>query len=279
MGAWPGSRSATRGTRRTARHRVHRVNDFPIVALVCSAGGLDALTRVLQPLPADLLAAVLVLQHLAPEHHSQLAAILDQRTALRVLPAGDGALLMPGTVLVAPSGQHTLVAADETIALIPSGARPPYRPSADLLLSTLAVVAGSRVIAVVLSGRGNDAATGASAVHRFHGTVVVSALESSAEAAMPQATIDRDGAVDHVVPLGGLAEQLLITLNHLCCHLPDEVLMTRSGTAFSRLAPLPRAYSYRSRRSGNCPACVSDRATSISLTLFCWLARASIVNA
>jgi two-component system chemotaxis response regulator CheB len=53
------------------------MNDFPIVALVCSAGGLDALTRVLQPLPGDLPAAVLVLQHLSPEHPSELAAILD----------------------------------------------------------------------------------------------------------------------------------------------------------------------------------------------------------
>jgi two-component system chemotaxis response regulator CheB len=185
------------------------VNDFPIVALVCSAGGLDALTRVLEPLPADLPAAVLVLQHLSPERHSELAAILGQRTAMRVLPADDGALLMPGTVLVAPSGQHTLVAADETIALIPSGALPPYRPSADLLLTTLAVVAGPRAIAVVLSGRGNDAATGASAVHRFGGTVITSTTQSSTEAAMPKATIDRVDAVHHVVALDGLAELLL----------------------------------------------------------------------
>jgi two-component system chemotaxis response regulator CheB len=186
------------------------VNDFPIVALVCSAGGLDALIRVLEPLTADLPAAVLVLQHSSPEHPSQLAAILDQRTALRVLPAGDGAPLTPGTVLVAPSGQHTLIAGDETVALIPSGAVPPYRPSADLLLTTLAVAAGSRVIAVVLSGRGNDAATGAVAVRRFGGTVIASTIDTSTQPAMPQATIDHDGA-SRVVPLDQLAE-LLITL-------------------------------------------------------------------
>jgi two-component system chemotaxis response regulator CheB len=187
------------------------VSDFPIVILVCSAGGLDALTQVLEPLPADLPVAVLVLQHASPEVPSQLAAILDERTALRVLPAGDGARLTSGTVLVAPSGQHTLIAADETIALIASGSLPPYRPSADLLLTTAAVVAGPRVIAVVLSGRGNDAATGATAVHRFGGTVIASTVDSSTQPAMPQATIARDHTVDHVVPLGQLAE-LLITL-------------------------------------------------------------------
>ena len=143
---------------------------------------------MLQPLPADLPAAVLVLQHVSPELRNPLAAIFDQRTALQVLPADDGAHLTPGTVLVAPSARHTLIAADETIALIPSGSVPPYRPSADLLLTALA--AGPRVIAVVLSGHGNDAATGATAIHRFGGTVIASTTDTSTHPAMPQATID-----------------------------------------------------------------------------------------
>ena len=136
------------------------MNDFPVMALVCSAGGLDALTQVLEPLPAGLPAAVLVLQHVSPGHHSELPAILARRTALLVTAATDGALLAPGRVLVCPPGYHTLITADDTIALIASGSLPPYRPSADLLLTTLAVAAGTQVIAVVLTGNGNDAATG-----------------------------------------------------------------------------------------------------------------------
>jgi len=181
---------------------------FPIVALVCSAGGIDALTRVLAPLPGDVRAAVIVLQHLSPDFHSELAALLDRRTALAVTVATDGAELRPGHVLVVPSGEHALVTGEQSIALIPSGASPPYRPSADLLLTTLAVTCGARTIAVVLSGRGNDAATGASAVHRFGGTVIASTALSSTQASMPQATIDRDHAVDHVVPLDDIAELL-----------------------------------------------------------------------
>jgi two-component system chemotaxis response regulator CheB len=184
------------------------VTDFPIVALVCSAGGIDALTRVLAPLPGDLPAAIVVVQHVSPDVHSGLAALLDGRTALTVEAATDGAKLTPGQVLVAPAGQHALVTGEQTIALIPSGAIPPYRPSADLLLTTLAVTCGARAIAVVLSGRGNDAATGASAVHRFGGTVIASTALTSTQAAMPQATIDRDNAVDHVVPLDEIAELL-----------------------------------------------------------------------
>ena len=63
---------------------------FPVMALVCSAGGLDALVQVLEPLPAGLPAAVLVLQHVSPGHHSQLPAILSRRTALAVTAATEG---------------------------------------------------------------------------------------------------------------------------------------------------------------------------------------------
>jgi two-component system chemotaxis response regulator CheB len=184
------------------------VSGFPIVALVCSAGGLDALTQVLDPLPADLPAAVIVLQHMEPDRANELAAILDRRTALPVNLAVDGDRLAPARVWVCPPGQHTLVTGDLSLALIPSGTRPPYRPSADLLLTTLAVTAGPQAIAVVLSGRGNDAATGAGAVHRFGGTVIASTLASSTEQSMPQATIDRDNVLDHIVALDDVAALL-----------------------------------------------------------------------
>jgi two-component system chemotaxis response regulator CheB len=183
--------------------------DFPVVALVCSAGGLDALVRVLAPLPAGLPAAVVALQHLDPERASQLPALLQRRTALAVAPAADGAALRPGRLLVAPSGQHTLVTGGLAIALIRSGAVPPYRPSADLLLTTLAVAAGARVIAVVLSGGGNDAATGAEAVHHFGGRVIVSSEATSTNPAMPRAAIGRGSVVDHVLPLDDVAGLLV----------------------------------------------------------------------
>ena len=77
------------------------------------------------------------------------------------------------------------------------------------MLTTLALAAGPRVIAVVLSGEGQDAATGATAVHRFGGTVIVSSPETAARSAMPRATMIRDSITDHVAPLDDLAGLLL----------------------------------------------------------------------
>jgi two-component system, chemotaxis family, protein-glutamate methylesterase/glutaminase len=180
----------------------------PIVALVSSVGGLDALTRVLAPLPADFPAAVIALQHSEPDRTSELAPLLGGRCDLELVAVEDGTPLDPGHLYVAPPGRHVLLRRDETLALIASGAYPPHRPSADLLLVSLAIVIDRRAIAVVLSGRGNDGATGASAIHDFGGVVIAADEASSKEFSMPSATIGRHDAVDHVVHVDEIAALL-----------------------------------------------------------------------
>jgi two-component system chemotaxis response regulator CheB len=182
-----------------------------VVALVSSTGGLDATSRVLAGLGVDCPAAIVVLQHQSPEAHSRLASILQTRTALPVLVAREGDRLLAGRVLVAPTAFHTLITPDRRIALIASGDPPPYRPSADLLLTTLALAVGRCAVAVVLSGHGNDGATGATAVHRFGGVVIAGDEATSAAFGMPSATIDRADVIDHVVPVDDIGA-LVMTL-------------------------------------------------------------------
>ncbi|MFG1928585.1 chemotaxis protein CheB [Cryptosporangium sp. NPDC048952] len=183
--------------------------DAAVIARVCSAGGLIALSAVLEPLPHDFPAAVLILQHTSPEYDSHLAEILDQRTALPVRAATDGQPILAGQVFVAPSGRHLLVTPQRTLALIPSGRFPPSRPSADLLLTTLAMAVGPQVIAVVLTGGGQDGATGATAVHHRGGLVLASDEATSQYFAMPQATISRDNAIGLVLPVDEIGHRLI----------------------------------------------------------------------
>ncbi|MCK2218987.1 chemotaxis protein CheB [Actinomadura sp. ATCC 31491] len=185
-----------------------RPGRFPVVAIVSSAGGLAATGLVLAGLPAGLPAAVIVLQHISPTYPSLLPEILRRHTALPVAQALDGEPLEPGRVVVAPPGHHLLVTADRRLALIESGPTPPPRPSADLLLTSLALACGPDAIAVVLSGHGTDGATGATAVHRFGGTVVASDAASSDYFSMPQAVISRDDIVDHVLAVSDMAALL-----------------------------------------------------------------------
>jgi two-component system chemotaxis response regulator CheB len=151
----------------------------------------------------------LVLIHQAPDRVSRLVEILEGRCELPAVAAEHGGTLQPGCVVVAPPGQHTLITPGLGIALIASGAFPPSRPSADLLLTTLAVAVDGSAIAVVLSGGGHDGATGATAIHAFGGTVLATDEPSSREFSMPLAAIKRDDAVDHIVALDDVADRLI----------------------------------------------------------------------
>jgi two-component system chemotaxis response regulator CheB len=162
---------------------------FPVVAIIASAGGIEALTRVLEPLPEDLPAAVLVALHQEPCRASELARILDRKTRLTVQFAAEDTAMRPGVVLVVPPGRHLLVTSQARIGLIDTGALPPARPSGDLLLATLAVTCGARALAVVLTGLGHDAQAGVRAVAHCGGTVLAQDETSSKFFAMPAAAI------------------------------------------------------------------------------------------
>lgn len=162
---------------------------FPVVALVASAGGIDALIRVLAPLPVDLPAAVLVALHQDPIRASHLVAILQRAIRLPIAAASDGDAMRPGCALVAPPGRHMLVTSTAQVGLIESGEPPPSRPSADLLLATLAVTCGSRALAVVLTGMGHDAQAGVRAIAHCGGTILAQDATSSKFSAMPAAAV------------------------------------------------------------------------------------------
>lgn len=182
----------------------------PVVALVGSAGGLEALIQVLGHLPTDLPAAIIVLLHQSPEYaNTRLVDILDRACALPVRRAVEGGPLICGEAVVIPPGRHMLIQPDLRVKLIVSGTPPPSRPSADLLLSTLAISARERAIAVVLSGGGHDGATGATAIHACGGCVIASDRASSQSFGMPGATIERDDVINHVVPLGEISTKLV----------------------------------------------------------------------
>ena len=178
-----------------------------VIAVAASAGGLTALSRLLGALDAGLDAAILVVQHLSPTHPSHLADILGRRTRLTVKQAASSHQLHPGIVFVAPPGSHLLVDRRGFLSL---SHRPPVhfvRPSADRLFESIAGSFGSRAVAVVLTGTGRDGATGAQAVKRAGGIVIVQDEATSEFFGMPRAAIEA-GEVDMILPLDGIAPAL-----------------------------------------------------------------------
>ena len=180
---------------------------FDVIALASSAGGLNALSRILSQLPGDLPVALVVIQHLDPRHRSLMADILARRTPLKVKEADDGESLMPGVVLVAPPDRHLLVNTDATVSLTQTELVHFLRPSADLLFESVAASFRDRAIAVILTGTGSDGAMGLAAVKKMGGTVIAQDKTTSEFFGMPGAAIE-SGNVDFVLPLEEISSAL-----------------------------------------------------------------------
>jgi len=181
---------------------------FDVVACASSAGGLNALTELLSRLPADLQAAIAVVQHLDRRHRSLVADILSRRTRLTVKEAEGGEKLRAGTVYIAPRNRHLLVNSDGRLALADSELVHFLRPSADLLFESVAASFRDRVIGVVLSGTGKDAAMGVTAIKSMGGTVIAQDPNTAEFPGMPGEAV-ATGKVDFVLPLAEIADALV----------------------------------------------------------------------
>jgi len=179
--------------------------DFAIVAVGCSWGGLDALSAVLDGLPQDLPAAVVVVQH-RMHRPSELAMLLGKHTSWPVCEAEDKEGLSPGRVYLAPPGYHLLVDGDR-FALSTEAPVQNSRPSVDVLFQSIAEAYGPRVIGVVLTGANADGAAGLSEIVRNGGVALVQDPATAEREAMPRAAL-ATGVEALVVPLPDLSAAL-----------------------------------------------------------------------
>ena len=171
-----------------------------LVVITASAGGIKALSQVLSTLPADLNAAVAVVQHRLPHAESRLREILQRQTPLPVRVAGGGDAIKGATIYVARPDLHLTVAPDRRFTYVDGQRIRFVRSSANPLLETAAPVFGRHLIAVVLTGYGKDATDGVQTVKAHGGVVIAQDRDSSEHWDMPQAAV-KTGAVDQVLPL------------------------------------------------------------------------------
>jgi two-component system chemotaxis response regulator CheB len=167
-----------------------------VIGVAASAGGVEALRRVVADLPGDLAAALCVVLHIPATGTSVLASILDRETALTAVVARPGVRLRRGTIYVAPADRHLLVR-DGRIALSRGPKENGVRPAADPLFRSIARSWGPAAIVVVLSGSLHDGAAGAAAIKAHGGAVVVQDPRDAAVPGMPSAALQATAA-DHV---------------------------------------------------------------------------------
>jgi two-component system chemotaxis response regulator CheB len=174
-----------------------------VVAVGCSWGGLGALSRLLEALPDDLPAAVVIVQHRL-HGPSELAHLLGQHTPWPVCEAEDKEPIGPGQVYLAPPGSHLLVD-EQRFALSTEAPVGGSRPSIDVAFESMADAFGPRLIGVVLTGANADGAVGLVHVVRQGGVAVVQDPQTAEKPVMPAAAIaaNPDALVVPLDELGG----------------------------------------------------------------------------
>ena len=180
---------------------------FDAIAIGTSAGGVEALSRLLPALPKGLGAAVFVVLHLPRHRPSLLAEIFAPRCALPVREALDKEPVQPGTVYLAPPDYHLLVDAGPQIALSTDEPVHYSRPSVDVLFESAADVYGARLLGIILTGGHEDGAAGLAAVRRAGGMTLVQPPEEALAPQMPAAALAR-GPADRVATLEEMARFL-----------------------------------------------------------------------
>ncbi len=159
-----------------------------IVGVGASAGGLEAFEKLLKNAPVDTDMALVLIQHLAPEHESMLTEILQRSTTMPVIEVTDNMLVRANHVHVIPPNREMTI--NEGILHLaelelPRGRRLPI----DSFLNSLAADQGSNAVGIILSGTGSDGALGMQAIEKAGGMTVVQDPESAQYDGMPKQAI------------------------------------------------------------------------------------------
>lgn len=227
-----------------------------LVTIGTSAGGLDALTRLLSQLPRGFSAPIFVVQHVPPDSTgAALLRALREGCSLPCSEAKDGEVFEPGRIYLAPADHHMMLKGGKI--MLTKGAREnAWRPAIDPLFRSAAVAYGNRVIGVVLTGYLDDGTSGLLAIQRCGGVCVVQDPADAAYPDMPQNALDQVEA-DHCVPIAEMGAVLtrLVAQKVGKKQAPPEDIVIEARIAERVLSDLPSVNAVGDQAPFNCPGC------------------------
>ena len=159
------------------------------VVIGASAGGVDALSRILPTLPKDFPLPIFVVVHVPADKKSVLPELLQAKCQIKVCEAEDKEMIQGGTAYFAPPDYHLLVEQDGYLSLSSDDAVMYSRPSIDVLFESAADAYGENLIGIVLTGGNSDGSLGLKAVRNAGGVTVVQTPATAYATNMPQAAL------------------------------------------------------------------------------------------
>src|SRR5205823_1932852 len=184
-------------------HSGHLMATHDIVTIGASAGGVQTLGRLLEHLPADLPAAIMMVLHLHPQSPSILDHLLSRCSKLPVRFARDDDAIDHGQVDIAPRDNHLLVEPGR-LRVVRGPRENRHRPAVDPLFRSAAWAYGPRVVGVVFTATLDDGASGLWAIRSCGGTTVVQDPDDPLHAEMPTSALTTLN-VDHCLSLPAIA--------------------------------------------------------------------------
>ena len=178
-----------------------------LIAIGASAGGPATLNQLLHELPADLDAAVVIVQHLDDKFSTGMAEWLSRESTLPVRLVQAGEIPQPGVVLLAGRNEHLTVSRQGELRYTLEPSEQIYRPSIDVFFNSLADQWPGDAIGVLLTGMGRDGAHGLKAMRERGFPTITQDQASSVVWGMPKAAVAIDAAAE-VLPLGSIPARL-----------------------------------------------------------------------
>ncbi len=228
-----------------------------IVVIGASAGGMKALKILVQQLPADFPAPILIVQHISSDATGNvLLDALNRCGKLACKHAENGKSIKAGSIYLAPSDHHLMIGQEGTLLVTKGAQENRSRPAIDPLFRSAAVVFGSRTIGIILTGYLDDGTSGLASIKRCGGICIVQDPKDADYPDMPKNAL-YNVAIDYCVPLSEMGAVIIKALNRKGLKekkIPEDILK-EARIAERVLSDLPAVNSLGEQVPFNCPGC------------------------
>jgi len=242
---------------KTPTQKAFNYKTSQLIVVGASAGGLKALIALIQQLPGDFPAPVLIVQHISADASGDvLLDALNKHGKLNCLHAVNGEPVKAGHIYLAPSDHHLLVEKDGHLHVTKGAQENRSRPGIDPLFRSAAVAFGNRVTGIILTGYLDDGTSGLIAIQRCGGTCMVQDPNEADYPDMPKNALNQL-KVDYCVPIaemGSILSKLVARKPSKQKAIPEDI--KREAIIAERvLSDLASVNSLGEQVPFNCPGC------------------------
>jgi len=201
-------------------------DNFPIVGIGASAGGLETLQDFFAHIPADANIAFVIIQHLSPQHKSIMAELLSKHTPMTVKEIEEGVHLSPGCVYLTPPDKNVAIFNRSLHLMEPIKGRGINMPI-DFFFRSLSEDQKEKAIGIIVSGTASDGTLGIKAIKGEGGMAMVQDPATAKYDGMPRSAI-ATGCVDFIVPVEKMPQTLMDYIRHPFLNEPQKIRLSET---------------------------------------------------